>query len=756
MCLRSGGKSPRLPRQSRQFTGMRVAGLFPMNDCLDAVCAPAPRVVRHLPFSGEGAAAPEVLGEREWLVTNGIGGYASATILGAITRRYHGLLIAALPTPHGRVVMLNQLSEELELGDGTRVELSSGLGFHDSIESPGFAALSDFWLEDGLPVWRYQIGALELEKRLFMVHGENTSCIRFQLLGGADALRIRLCPHTQFRPHEAAVDEVIGDYRLKVMRQGFEIGAAQKYPPLRLLVCAREWSFDGGHAKIDKVFYRSEQQRGYEAFGELCSFGAFEAELESGETATLIVSTEPWEKLSRTPPDAMFDQEYRRREALLTDADNQMSAELRLAADQFIIAPSDRSGARKLADRRTIIAGYHWFTDWGRDSMIGLEGLTLCTGRHAEARGILNTFAEHIRDGLIPNLFPEGENQGRYHTADATLWFFHAIDRYVDLSGDRELLGRLLPKLREIVARHLRGTRFGIGVDEVDGLLRQGAEGYQLTWMDAKVGDWVVTPRSGKAVEINALWYNALCLLADWLRAEGDHGGAAALGGHAERARTSFNQRFWYGAGGYLYDVVDGANQPGADDGACRPNQILAISLRHPVLDQEHWRAVIEVVRQRLLTPYGLRSLAPDHLEYKNRYFGDLRARDAAYHQGTVWAWLIGPFIDAWLKVYPDRRAEARDFLAAFTAHLGEAGIGTISEVFDAEPPFTPRGCISQAWSVAEVLRAAQRIESRSTAERSAEHAALPSAPLNEAQIDEILAESFPASDPPSWTLGRK
>ena len=352
---------------------------------------------------------------------------------------------------------------------------------------------------------------------------------------------------------------------------------------------------------------------------------------------------------------------------------------------------------------RSVIAGYHWFTDWGRDTMISLEGLTLCTGRQREAGYILRTFAHYVKDGLIPNLIPEGEKEGLYHTADATLWFFHAVFRYLQATGDRTTLKLILPKFRDIIAHHLRGTRFGIGVDPADGLLRQGQEGYQLTWMDAKVGDWVVTPRRGKAVEINALWYNALRLLEGWLREGGDEAAAQDIAAHAEKARASFNRRFWNADKGYLFDVVDGEK---GDDASCRPNQVFAISLDHPVLDRERWRPVLDVVRERLVTPVGLRSLAPGSPDYKPRYDGDLRARDAAYHQGTVWAWLVGPFVDAWLRAHPDDRAGAREFLSGFGRHLGEACVGSISEVFDAEPPFTPRGCIAQAWSVAEVLRA--------------------------------------------------
>ncbi|MGH9362452.1 MAG: amylo-alpha-1,6-glucosidase, partial [Thermoanaerobaculia bacterium] len=382
------------------------------------------------------------------------------------------------------------------------------------------------------------------------------------------------------------------------------------------------------------------------------------------------------------------------------------AAELVLAADQFLVTPpraEDLVRAHAAGEEpRTDIAGYHWFTDWGRDTMISLEGLTAATGRLEEARYVLRTFAGHVRDGLIPNFIPEGEREGLYHTADASLWFFQAIHCYVERSDDRATLEMLLPVLLDIAEHHLRGTRFGIGVDPFDGLLRQGAEGYQLTWMDAKVDDWVVTPRRGKAVEINALWYNALRLLERWVRESRGEAAARPFAEQAQRAWRSFNRRFWYPEGGYLYDVVDGEQ---GDDPACRPNQVLAIALPHPLLVRERWGPVLDVVRERLLAPVGLRSLAPGHPDYKSTYDGDLRARDAAYHQGTVWAWLIGPFVDAWLKLHPLDREGARGWLEGFLPHLGEACLGTISEVFDAEPPFRARGCVAQAWSVAELLR---------------------------------------------------
>ncbi|MCA1663260.1 MAG: glycogen debranching protein, partial [Myxococcales bacterium] len=454
---------------------------------------------------------------------------------------------------------------------------------------------------------------------------------------------------------------------------------------------------------VTQHLYRTEEHRGYPAEGKLVSPGLFHVELARDCDATLIASTEPWDAIA-APPDALAAELGRRARlgdlarAVTPLVDDRFAADLTLAADQFLIAPPGRG-----SDARTVIAGYHWFTDWGRDTMISLEGLTLCTGRATEARSILRTFARYVRDGLIPNYFPDGKNEGLYHTADATLWFFYALDRYVAASDDRETLALLLPTMRSIVEHHIAGTRFGIGVDPGDGLLRQGADGYQLTWMDAKVDGWVVTPRRGKAVEINALWYNALRSCERWLADAGDGDGAATMARHAERARASFDARFWCAARGWLYDVVDGEH---GDDDACRPNQIFALSLPHAILAPDKWRAVVDVVREKLLTPVGLRSLAPDHPDYKARYFGDLRTRDAAYHQGTVWSWLIGPFVDAWLRVHPSDRAGARALLRGFAEPQYQACAGSVAEIYDGEAPFTPRGCIAQAWGVAEVLRA--------------------------------------------------
>jgi predicted glycogen debranching enzyme len=670
-------------------------------------------VVRKLCFTDEDAHQPDTFLRREWLVTNGLGGFSSSSVAGVPTRRYHGMLISALPTPLGRSVMLNHLSEWMRLGDGKRILIGGQERAGGMLELPGASHLKEFRLEEGLPVWRYEIEGAVMEKRILMPHMQNSVHINYRLVGGEMGVRLKLRPSVQFRPLEGAVNKPITkSYSVTSTEDRLEVSSGRPYPSLRLKIYGARATFtlDGG--KLNDVFYRVEAARGYDNTGELWTPGYFSVDVTQQTSATLIASTESWEVVTALLPEEAVEAEQERRRRLIACAPEKaregVGAELVLAADQFVIKPSGRreDEARAHAageEIRSVIAGYHWFTDWGRDTMISLEGLTLTTGRHREADWILSTFAHYVRDGLIPNMFPEGKNEGLYHTADATLWYFHAIDRYLQYTNDHASLELFLPKLLDIATHHLNGTSFGIGVDSSDGLLRQGAPGYQLTWMDAKCDGWVVTPRRGKAVELNALWYNALRLLEKWVKDIKGDKEARPFTEHAARAYDSFNKRFWYEAGGYLYDVVD--TESGGDDTSCRPNQLLAISLPHAVLDPQRWEAVVQVAHDKLLTPVGLRSLSPDDPEFKPTYHGDLKTRDAAYHQGTVWAWLIGPFIDAWLKVHPSDREGARRFLEGFREHLNEACIGSISEIFDAEPPFTSRGCVAQAWSVAEVLR---------------------------------------------------
>jgi predicted glycogen debranching enzyme len=660
------------------------------------------------------SATPEVaeeLTDREWLIANGLGGYSCGSIAGIPTRRFHALLVAALPAPVGRATLLNRLSETVRLPNAENNLSLGGEEGDEGLKLYEGGTLVEFRLEAGLPVWRYRVGTFVLEKRVLIIHMQNTVHITYSVVEGEGTLRLKSRPWVNFRPHEGSVAGPRGPYRVVSLGEQHELQGEQGYPPLRVMIVGDNHSYTllGEKAQLR---YRVEESRGYDHSGSLISPGFFRANLTKGAPVTLIASCESWETISAISPAEAVEAEQQRRHRLLVQAhpsaQRGVAAELVLAADQFVITPATRAqeAARAHAsgdEVRTVIAGYHWFTDWGRDTMISLEGLTLLTGRHVEAGYILRTFAHYVRDGLIPNMFPEGQSEGLYHTADASLWFFHALSRYVQVTNDRTTLEQLLPVLRKIADAHLTGTRFGIGVDPKDGLLRQGAEGYQLTWMDAKVDNWVVTPRRGKAVEINALFYNALCLLSGWLRESDDPTAAVVYEAAAERARISFNERFWNPEGRFLFDVVDA--EKGGNDAACRPNQLFAVSLPHPVLDRTRWRDVFEVCERQLLTPVGLRSLSPDHPDYKPRYFGDLRTRDAAYHQGTVWGWLIGPFVDAWRKVRPDDVVGLRRVIDGFTAHLNDACVGSVSEVFDAEAPFTPRGCVAQAWSVAELLR---------------------------------------------------
>ncbi|HEY3593493.1 MAG TPA: amylo-alpha-1,6-glucosidase, partial [Polyangiaceae bacterium] len=523
---------------------------------------------------GIGLDHPRV--SREWLVTNGLGGYASGTVSGFMTRRFHGLLIAALPAPEGRTMLLNHLAEIVHDSEGNVIRLSSRQRPDGTLYPSASEHLVEFRLVCGLPVWRYEIDGLVIEKILFMPYGQNTVVARYTLVSGKGPIKVDLQPWVNFRPHEGALESRIEEpYALMVKGAHYELSRTG-LPPLRIRVHGERPSFTIAGDRLTNVRYSLEQSRGYDASGDLYSPGYFSAVLSPNSPVSFVATTEHWEVCEAMSPDEAHEAERLRRDKLLSGADERArsgtAGELVYAADQFVIRPAgrraDAARARAAGDEvRTVIAGYHWFTDWGRDTMISLEGLTLSTGRLVEAGYILRTFAHYVRDGLIPNMFPEGNNAGLYHTADATLWFFHALDRYFAYKNDPELLHHVVPLLVDIIEHHLNGTRFGIRVDPRDGLLTQGEAGYQLTWMDAKVGDLVVTPRRGKAVEINALFYNALKLLEGFTQAVGKSENAARYGELARQTRESFQKRFWYEAGQYLYDVVDGE---AGDDNALR------------------------------------------------------------------------------------------------------------------------------------------------------------------------------------------
>lgn len=645
----------------------------------------------------------------EWLVTNGLGGYACGTLCGMPMRRHHSLLTAALPAPYGRTIMLNYVSDSIMV-DQENIPLSHVHAGDDGDEKETFLEriLTDFRLENGNPHWVYKHDNIVVEKSLFMIYRQNTVCISYKIVAAPAAVILLWRPYFHFRLNEQPVDGYISDeaYSVNAEAHHYEI-SGQTFPNMRITNDHPTLAFTVNQHKFHDVFYQIESERGYQHLGDLTSPGYFTTTIGPGQRATFVASTEPWETIEvLKPKEAWHTDKMRKRNLLKVSGavgKSPLMAKLILAADQFIMTPHTRyrDMVRMQAageEIRSVTAGFPWFADWGRDTMISLEGLTLTTGRKREAYAILHTFAHYVRDGLIPNMFPEGQNEGIYNTADASLWFFHAINQYIEITGDDEILEFLLPTLHEIIESHLKGTLFGIKADS-DGLLIQGQEGYQLTWMDAKVDDWVVTPRRGKAVEINGLWYNALRLYELWT------GNSLGI---VERCYEAFNQKFWFEQGQYLYDVVEGPD--GKNDPALRPNQLFAISMRFPVLQRDRWAPVLKIVKDKLLTPVGLRTLSPSHPDYKSQYDGDLRARDASYHQGTVWPWLFGPFIDVWLKVYPDDYSGAYQFIKPLTERLDKECIGSIGEIFDASPPYRSRGCFAQAWSVAELLRCLAKI----------------------------------------------
>jgi predicted glycogen debranching enzyme len=661
---------------------------------------------------------PALLRDREWLVTNGLGGYASGSLLGIATRRHHGLFVPNLANPKGRYIMISRFDEDVDCDSRKCVQLGGAEFLDGRLETQTHLYLKEFRLEGLIPTWLFNIHGRLIEKTIVMPHNQNSVCVQYRLLEG-EPVDLRLRMFVAFRRHDQElIRKHDWPFTLSITRDRYEIHMRDNPLQLRFGIRPEHGVFVNEERESHDVLYRVERDRGYDHAEDQYSPGYFAVRLHRDEPISFVATTQSWESLSIDGPTAL-EAEHLRNERLVSaaslsaassEAQTDFAARLVTAADQFIVLPGSRLEEKALAEAsgselRTVIAGYHWFGDWGRDTMISLEGLTLCTGRHREAAAILQTFSQYVRDGLLPNLFPEGERDALYHTVDATLWYFHAIERYRVTANDNQMVHMLYPVLKSIIEHHIAGTHYGIGVDARDGLLHAGAAGYQLTWMDAKAGDWVVTPRRGKPVEIQALWFNALMLMASWselLSLPTQDYRERAL--HAQR---SFNQRYPDPAQTWLLDVVDGEQ---GNDAACRPNQIFSISLQNPILDATHWKRIVDVVQSKLLTPFGLRTLSSEHPDYKKNYHGDLLTRDAAYHQGTVWPWLIGHFIDAWLKVYKDK-AQARTMLHGFSGHLYEAGVGSISEVFDAESPYLPRGCIAQAWSVAEVLRAWLRTE---------------------------------------------
>ena len=639
--------------------------------------------------------------EREWLVTNGMGGYASGTVGDLNTRRYHGLLMAALSPPAGRTLLVAKVDAMVRYG-GKIYHLSCNEFVDGTVTPHGYLHLESFFLDGTVPVWHYALADALIEKRVLMASGQNTTYLYFRVLRASDTLEFELTPLCTYRDYHSH-SHGAWDMHFRELTNGFEVHALQGARPYRV-IC------DGAKFVADPAWYwnfkhRMETARGLDDSEDLFCPGHFILALDDGQDATLMISAE-----SASPENfaVVSARIHESSQALLTalpaDAPRWIR-QMALATDQFIV---DRYRDGHPAGK-TVIAGYPWFGDWGRDTMIALPGLTLALKRFDMAASILRTFAAHISEGMLPNRFPDHDEMPEYNTVDATLWYFYAVDQYTRRSGEIALAKELYPVLADILAWHRKGARYGIKVDVRDGLLAAGGDGMQLTWMDAKIGDWAVTPRIGKPVEVNALWYNALAIMADLSKQLGKKKSADEYREAAAQVRSSF-QRFWNSEQNYLYDVIDGTEgMPGFDgrkvDPRLRPNQILAVALPNSPLGREQQKAVVDVCARELLTSHGLRSLARNQPGYVAYYRGNPTQRDAAYHQGTVWAWLIGPFVDAHYRVYRDAD-KARSFLEPLGLHLGEGCIGNVSEIFDAEPPFTPRGCFAQAWSVAEVLRA--------------------------------------------------
>lgn len=641
--------------------------------------------------------------EHEWLVTNGLGGYASGTVSSILTRRYHGLLIRPMDPPLGRTLLLTKIDDTATYQQQQYSLFSNSWSAGTSYQN-GFIHLDRFYLEGTTPVWSYSLGDAIVEKRIWMAVGENKSYVRYDFVRGHAKLNLSLKLLVNQRSHHHLTQ---GGRQMEVetLEKGLKVSGSPLPTVLYLYA-------DRGNSSATHIWYRNyylsvEAYRGQDTTEDHLYVGSIEADLSVGESLTFLATTEA---VTEDSADLDGHVAYQKRVAyengLLECARNVLAVhnptplpdpirQLILAADQFIV----RRDLPEIGEGRTILAGYHWFSDWGRDTMISLHGLTLTTGRYEVARNILLTFAQFVDQGMLPNRLLSGEaGEVEYNTVDATLWYFEAIRAYHEATEDDALLKELYPTLVDIIAWHQRGTRYNIHQDPIDRLLYAGEEGVQLTWMDAKVDGWVVTPRIGKPVEINALWYNAICCMREWAEHLGEPSIFYAT--EAQKIRQGFG-RFWNYEKNCCYDVIGG---PGGTSAEIRPNQLLAVSLPHSPLTPQQQKAIVDICQRDLVTPYGLRSLAMDEPGFIGRYGGTIYERDAAYHQGTVWGWLIGPFVTAHLRVYQDK-ALARSFISSLLRHINEHGMGSISEIFDGTPPFTPRGCIAQSWSVAEVLR---------------------------------------------------
>ena len=627
--------------------------------------------------------------EYEWLETNGLGGWSSSSIIGANTRRYHGLFVAAIVPPTERMVLLSKLDETIVLNN-KRMELGCNLFKNDVIHPTGNDYIKSF-NKELFPEWIYEVEGIRIKKKIGMVHNENTVVILYDVLKAPGAFTLELLPLIAAR----------GSHSLQhagpQMRWDatFNDGVFHNQPDgtVDLYISIPGSSYQHKPGWFTDFKYSVEEYRGLDFMEDLFNHGLFSIHVQKGDSIGIIISTE--NPAGRDANKLLASEEKRKRKLLKDQPEDLTIQQLVLAADQFIVKRGE--------NLKTIIAGYHWFTDWGRDTMIALPGLCLSTGRFEDARKIIAAFAKSVSMGMLPNRFQDNNELPEYNNVDGTLWYFIAIQKYFEASGDSDfILKEILPVLKDIIDWHFRGTRYNIHVD-TDGLLFAGEKGQQLTWMDARIGDWVVTPRMGKPVEVQALWYNALKVFAQLLQLNNQPHDAELVELSAAKTKESFDRLFWYTEGNYLFDVID---ENGNGDASIRPNQLFAISLPFSLLDDEKSRLVVNLVTAKLYTPVGLRSLPTDDDRYVHQYGGDSWHRDGSYHQGTVWSWLLGAYVDALMKLKgKNYKTQVKSIIKDFVYHLNEGGIGTVSEIFDADAPHHPRGCIAQAWSVAELLR---------------------------------------------------
>ncbi|MCP9439543.1 MAG: amylo-alpha-1,6-glucosidase [Nitrospira sp.] len=627
----------------------------------------------------------------EWLETNGRGGFASGTVAGANTRRYHALLLVARQPPVERVVLVNHLEEWVEC-DGRLTPLSTNL-YPGAVHPAGYAFCTEF-SSDPWPTWTYTCGPVSVQREILCVRGRDLVVVRWTLLDRNQQSAI-----LRIRPMVSGRDSHYIHHENQVLSttviQGSGWISWRPYPSLPAVRAFYDGTYWHDPDWFRHVQFPVEQERGLDHEEDWWSPGEFELIITPEQPQTVILTTEETDDLDST---LLIQQENARRTKLVSQAPrfDPLVPSLWRAADDFLVERGN--GA-------TVVAGYPWFTDWGRDTFISLPGLCLVTGRYDHAWHIIESYAAHVSDGLLPNRFPDAGETPEYNSIDASLWFIDAVDRYLICTSDEARVRAVAwPAIKQILDGYRRGTRYQIHRDR-DGLIVGGIPGSQLTWMDAKVGDWVVTPRYGKPVEIQALWMRSLDVGQRLAQRFREPAYAAFCRRERALATHSFRQKFWYEAGGYLYDVIEG--QDGLDT-SLRPNQLYVLALCPDVIQGKRARQIIQVVSEHLLTPMGLRTLSPTDPQYRPRYEGGVAERDGAYHQGTVWPFLLGAFVTAWLNVFgrsAKRKREARSFLNGLEAHLHQACIGQVSEIFDGEAPHLPRGCPAQAWSVAEPLR---------------------------------------------------